>query len=161
MLLDSFLLAVMIPAYPLDPAQEIPEAVRISAMQEFTNPYKCSQNLNNYMNGLGGREIFRKPDSEIETDLHHVYSDLWILSMNVGYSCDISQNPPGKDNNSNTSEILKKHLSDTSSGYLNNYYSYNSLRARISREQLSRDSIHKLQEFAVLSESRHQNSEEK
>ena len=50
MLLDSFLLTVLIPAYPLNTAEEIPEQVRISAMQEFTNPYNCSRNVNRYMN---------------------------------------------------------------------------------------------------------------
>ena len=161
MLLDSFLLAVLIPAYPLPPSQEIPDPVRISAMQEFTNPYKCSRNITGYMNGLGARDIFRKPDSEIETDLHHVYSDLWILSMNVGYSCHIAQDPPGNDKSSNKSEILKTHIGDTSSGYLMSYYSYNSLRARISQEPVSRESIRKLPEYTELSKSGIQNSEEK
>lgn len=154
MLLDSFLLTVLLPAYPINTAEEIPEQVRISAMQEFTNPYKCSRNVNRYMNELSGKDIFRNPSNEVEPDLQHVYSDLWILSMNVGYSCHIAQDPSHNSDSKDlaAAEMLRSHIKDTSNRQLWNYYFYNTLRYRMSRHPDTRKEIRASPEYAALSD---------
>ncbi len=148
MFFDSFLLAFILPAYPVSSISETPELLEIAAEQEYTNPYNCIKTSQKYLSQQQPKDVIK--NLKDGADAVKQYSDSWLIAKNIEFSCTISL---GQYTEFADKELLNKHLHDTDDNTIKNFQAYNIVRNDFIRKNYVKNSIYEAPEYKFFTQT--------